>query len=118
MDATLAATACALSSPGEERRKNVWNLRVFGHRNELLFAAIRQRWLREAAKHWTADTPQTVGPPRPRHRASTELHPRCLSDSLQRAELGNHPTPLGRRDIEIFLNRLVASAEDVGRDVG
>ncbi|MFL0395172.1 tyrosine-type recombinase/integrase [Streptomyces albus] len=110
LDAALAAAACALSSPEEERRKDVWNLRVFGHRNELSFAGLRQLWLREAAKRWAADDlPRRRG----RHVQGV-LHSRIsslarLSDSLhlQRDDHGNDPTALGRRDIENFLNRLV-----------
>nr|WP_260479359.1 hypothetical protein [Kibdelosporangium aridum] len=109
LTATLTALGCALSSPEQERRKDVWNLRVFGHRGELPFTSIKQRWLREAAKRWAAeDLPRRRG----RHVNDT-LRSRIsslarLSDSLdaQREDHGHAPACLGRRDIENFLNRM------------
>jgi hypothetical protein len=94
LTSTRTALSCALSSPEQERRKDVWNLRVFGHRGELPFTGIKQRWLREAAKRWAAeDLPRRRG----RHVNGT-LRSRIaslarLSDSLyiQREDHGHAP---------------------------
>jgi len=53
----------AYADPEEERAKDVWDLRLFGcpGRRRLDFTAVRQRWLREAAKAWAATTMGRVG---------------------------------------------------------
>lgn len=108
------AISQALSSPEEERRKDVWNLRVFGHPGELRFTGITQHWLRETAKRWAVDD-------LPRRRGfvvAGTIQERLnsverLSDSLriQRGDRGHDPVVLGRRDIENFLNRMAFLAE-------
>ena len=52
----------ALSDPGSEHGKDVWDLGVFGHAGRLSFTGISQSWLREAAKDWAAgDLPRHRG---------------------------------------------------------
>jgi len=97
----------ALSDPGSEQAKDVWDLAVFGHPGRLDFTAITQGWLREAARHWAAQD-------LPRHRGKGATNVRTkinalvrLSESLHgRPDHGDLPAALGRADIENFLNRL------------
>ncbi|MDQ6783051.1 MAG: tyrosine-type recombinase/integrase [Actinomycetota bacterium] len=111
---SLAAHARrALATPESEVRRDHWDLQVFGHTGTLSFAAISQPWLREVAKAWAADDL-----PRRRIRAGRRTsgglavrhHIGCvamLSESLRlRPDRGEHPGPLGRADMEAFLNRL------------
>lgn len=115
-ESALEAVECALTSPEQERHKDVWNLRVFGHPGYLRFTAVRQQWLRESAKRWMADD-------LPRRRGggvsgvvhSLVMNIARLSDSLhfQREDHGEVPALLGRRDIENFLNHM-AFLQDSG----
>jgi integrase len=97
----------ALSDPGTEHGKDVWDLGVFGHPGRLSFTGISQSWLREAAKHWAAQD-------LPRHRGSGARNVRAkvnslarLSENLRcRPDRGDLPAALGRADIENFLGRL------------
>jgi len=63
----------AYADPEAERHRDVWDLRLFGlpGRRRLDFTAIRQPWLREATKAWTATTTGQVGETSLRHRLST-----------------------------------------------
>jgi integrase len=97
----------ALSDPGSEQAKDVWDLAVFGHAGRLSFTGISQSWLREAAKGWAAED-------LPRHRGKGARNVQTkisalarLSESLRcRPDHGNFPAALGRADIENFLSRL------------
>src|SRR5450759_5055670 len=57
----------------QERHRDVWDLRLFGQpgRRRLDFTAIRQPWLREATKAWTAATAGRVGEQTLRHRVGS-----------------------------------------------
>ena len=97
----------AVSDPGSERDRDIWDLAVFGHRGRLDFTGITQRWLRESAKRWAAHD-------LPRHRGTGASNvgnvvssAARLSESLRtRPDRGDQPAALGRRDIESFLSRL------------
>ncbi len=97
----------AVSDPGSERDRDIWDLAVFGHRGRLDFTGITQRWLRESAKRWAAHD-------LPRHRGTgagnvgnVVSSAARLSESLRtRPDRGDQPAALGRRDIESFLSRL------------
>jgi integrase len=97
----------AVSDPGSEQDRDTWDLAVFGHRGQLDFTGITQRWLRESAKRWAAHD-------LPRHRGTGASNvgnvvssAARLSDSLRtRPDRGDQPAALGRRDIESFLSRL------------
>jgi len=111
----------ALATPETEVAGDEWDLVVFGHSGTVSFAAISQRWLREATKRWAADDlPRRRI--RPGRRTSGGLavrhHVNCvamLSESLRvLADRGEHPASLGRPDMEAFLNRL-AYLESAGR---
>src|SRR5260370_686043 len=97
----------AVSDPGSERDRDIWDLAVFGHRGRLDFTGITQRWLRESVKRWAAHD-------LPRHRGTGASNvgnvvssAARLSESLRtRPDRGDQPAALGRRDIESFLSRL------------
>lgn len=111
---TLTAVGSIVSSPEEERHKDIWNLRVFGYRNELSFTGLHQLWLREAAKRWAAnDLPRRCGRGVPATMQSKLAALGYLSTSLvlQRKDHGRDPALLDRRDIENFLNRMSFLAE-------
>jgi integrase len=99
----------AFSSPELERRKDVWDMAVFGHTATLDFTTITQPWLRQAAKEWVSeDAPKRRG-----HGATQTLQAyvkslEMLSASLrlQCADQGMDPALLGRADIVAFLNRM------------
>jgi hypothetical protein len=56
----------AFSSPELERRKDVWDMAVFGHSGTLDFTTITQPWLRQAAKEWVSeDAPKRTDQPAP-----------------------------------------------------
>ncbi|MDQ3306727.1 MAG: site-specific integrase, partial [Actinomycetota bacterium] len=94
------------ADPEAERGKDVWDLRLFGRpgRRRLDFRAIRQPWLREAAKAWAAATIGRVG--------DTVMAHRVGSLSVLSAVLasgpggGENPATLARPDIERFLARV------------
>src|SRR5450759_3408828 len=82
----------------QERHRNVWDLRLFGQpgRRRLDFTAIRQPWLREATKAWTAATAGRVGEQTLRHRVGSVA---VLSAVLAAgARGGADPTVLTRPD--------------------
>jgi hypothetical protein len=103
----------ALSTPDTEATKDKWDLVVFGHAGTLSFTKITQGWLRETAKRWAADDlPQrrvragrrTSAGQAVRHHVASLVR---LSESLRcRPDHGEHPTALGRADMDAFLNRL------------
>lgn len=113
VNAIVAHTGRALSTPETEAVKDVWDLVVFGHHGTVSFAGLSQRWLREGAKRWAADDlPKRKI--RAGRRTSGGLAVRhyigCLerlSETLRlRPDGGQVPAALARTDIEIFLNRL------------
>ena len=97
----------AVSDPGSEQDRDTWDLAVFGHRGQLDFTGITQRWLRESAKRWAAhDLPRHCGTGASNVGNVVSSAAR-LSDSLRtRPDRGGQPAALGRRDIESFLSRL------------
>ena len=98
--------ALAYADPEEERRKDIWDLRLFGRpgRRRLDFTVIRQVWLREAAKGWAAVTISSVGDGALGHRIGSLG---VLSAVLASGPGGgDNPATLGRADIERFLARV------------
>jgi integrase len=107
--AVQIAVRRALSSPALERRKDIWDMAVYGHRGTLDFTKITQPWLRQAAKDWSSeDAPKRRGPGATNTIRDYIRALEMLSASLrsQRDDHGMNPTLLGRKDIEAFLNRL------------
>ena len=104
----IGAVQRAITTPAEEQRKDIWDLRVLGLGGWLRFTAITQGWLGEAAKAWAAEEI-------PRHRGrqaagtakATVASIGDLSDSLRltRGDHGEEPAALDRRDIVDFVNR-------------
>jgi hypothetical protein len=98
-----------LSTPDSEQAGDEWDLAVFGLPGRLDFTKISQRWLREATKNWAAeDLPlhrgrQAASAARDTINAVVEL---SESLRLSRADLGDDPAAVGRRDILAFTNRL------------
>ncbi|MDQ3454474.1 MAG: site-specific integrase [Actinomycetota bacterium] len=114
----------AFATPETEVIADEWDLGVFGHSGTVTFVTISQRWLREAAKRWAADDlPRRRIRPGRRTNGGLAVrhHVNCvamLSESLRvRADRGEDPEVLGRRDIEAFLNRL-AYLSSAGRISG
>ena len=97
----------ALTDPGSEQSRDIWDLAVFGHPGALSFTKITQPWLAAAAKRWAAGQ-------LPRHRGSGASRVQAkvnsvglLSQHLHgRADHGSNPASLGRGDLENFLSRL------------
>jgi integrase len=91
----------------DEVLRDIWDLRVFGMKGLLDYTAISQTWLREALKHWSAETISTL-----RDHTAILIRDaiyacRRLSTSLEtRSDGGHHPAELGRRDVVNFLNRM------------
>jgi integrase len=96
----------AYADPETERAKDIWDLRLFGRtgRKRLDFRAIRQTWLREAAKAWAAATIGRVGDGAMAHRVgSLSVFSAVLASG---AGGGEDPASLSRADIERFLARV------------
>lgn len=91
----------ATTSPDEERRKDVWDLAVFGLSRRLGFTAISQAWLRETAKRWAAEEPpqhrgrQAAKVPRDVVGVAGQLSV-CLRET--RPDHGEDPAALSLRD--------------------
>ncbi len=99
----------AYSDPEAERERDVWDLRLFGRpgRKRLDFRAIRQPWLREAAKGWAAATMGRVGDGALAHRVGSLA---AFSAILAAGPGGGEdPGALGRADIERVLVRVRSS---------
>ncbi|MFE3732109.1 hypothetical protein [Nocardia sp. NPDC059154] len=97
----------AASTPEDERRKDIWDATIFGHRGTINFTGIRQRWMRESLKEWAfEELPTHRGKGAAAVVASKVKAIRFLSDSLhlQRADHGETPGLLTRIDIASFLN--------------
>ncbi len=105
----------ALTDPGLEQVKDVWDLAIFGHRGNLSFTPIMQPWLAQAAKRWAAEQL-----PRHRGRGASRVRGKInalglLSEYLTcRPDRGLTAPALGRQDVEGFLNRL-AYLESTGQ---
>ncbi|MBO0831168.1 MAG: site-specific integrase [Actinobacteria bacterium] len=100
----------AYADPDAERHHDVWDLRLFGlpGRRRLDFTAIRQPWLREATKAWTATTAGSVGEASLRHRVGSVA---VLSAVLATGVGGGaDPAVLTRADVERFLRRVHSPA--------
>lgn len=102
--------ATASLHPETEKSKDVWDMAAFGLTGRLVFTAISQRWLREAAKQWaTHDLPRRRGVPW-YITTSVQGYLHCiarLSESLRlRPDHGNIPAELSRSDMDSFLQRL------------
>ena len=98
----------AYADPDAERHRDVWDLRLFGlpGKRTLDFTAIRQPWLREATKAWTATTTGRVGEASLRHRVGSVA---VLSAVLAAGPGGGEdPAVLTRADAERFLARIHA----------
>jgi integrase len=94
------------ADPELERTKDVWDLRLFGRsgHKRLDFRAIRQTWLREAAKGWAAATVGRVGDGAMAHRVgSLTVFSAVLASGPGG---GEDPAALGRADVERFLARV------------
>lgn len=104
----------AYADPEVEREKDVWDLRLFGipGRRRLDFGAIRQPWLREAAKSWAAVTIGRVSDGTLSHRVSSLV---VLSAVLASGPgAGADEAALGRDDLERFLTRVRSPHFTVG----
>ena len=96
----------AYADPDAERRRDAWDLRLFGlpGKRTLDFTTIRQPWLREATKAWTATTTGRVGEGSLRHRVGSIA---VLSAVLATGpDGGEDPAVLTRADAERFLARI------------
>ena len=96
----------AYANVEDERRLDTWDLRLFGRpgRRHLDFRAIRQSWLREAAKAWASLTVGRVSDGVLQHRIGSVA---LLSAVLAAGPGGGQdPAMLGRIDIERFLVRV------------
>ena len=107
---SIDVVALAYADPEAEREKDIWDLRLFGHtgRKRLDFRAIRQDWLREAAKAWAAATIGRVGDGAMAHRVgSLSVFSAVLASGPGAAD---DPAALSRADIERFLTRVRSPA--------
>ncbi len=105
----VTAVQRATTSPEEEQRNDVWDLSVLGLGGWLRFTPVSQAWLRETAKLWAAEEI-------PRHRGRQAAHTAKATVAvlgelsaglrLTRADQGEDPAALSRRDIVAFTNRL------------
>ncbi|MGH9066196.1 MAG: tyrosine-type recombinase/integrase [Acidimicrobiales bacterium] len=103
---SVDVVSLAYADPEVERTKDVWDLRLFGRsgRKRLDFRAIRQPWLREAAKGWAAATIGRVGDAVMAHRVgSLSVFSAVLASGPGG---GKDPARLARSDIERFLARV------------
>ena len=97
----------ALTDPGRERARQVWDLGLFGHRGRLSFAGISQPWLAMATKAWAGEQlPRRRGGGASKVRDSVNAVARLSENLRGRDDHGLVPESLGRPDIEAFLNRL------------
>lgn len=98
------------ADPEAEATKDVWDLRLFGvtGRRRLDFSAIRQDWLRCAAKAWAAATIGRVGESVLSHRVGSLV---VFSAVLAAGPGGGEdPAALGRAEIERFLARVATGS--------
>jgi integrase len=97
----------AYADADAERLRDVWDLRLFGvpgKRRRLDFTPIRQHWLREATKAWTATTTGQLAEMTLRHRVGSVA---VLSAVLAAGPGGaENPEAMTRADVERFLARI------------
>jgi hypothetical protein len=97
----------AYGDPDIERRKDVWDLRLFGRSGRLDFSGIRQEWLRQAAKSWAAAALVRL-------RSKNMLQHRVQAVAALSRVLatgpggGKDPARLGRSDVDRFLLRVAS----------
>ncbi|MEV6415662.1 site-specific integrase [Kribbella sp. NPDC051718] len=99
----------ATTTPGEEQRKDHWDLAVLGSVGRIDFTILTQPWLREVAKHWASEDlarrrGDSAGMVVRTHIGS--LAELSTTLRLTRVDHGLNPTALGRPDIVAFLTRL------------
>jgi integrase len=108
-----------LTSPEQERRKDVWDLMVFDqtdaararHRT-LDFTRIHQDWLREVTKAWAYAKMPTVGTYWPR---KVLIDVELLSDAIAAGPSGGHrPGDVGRADVERFFHLVRGRSQEDG----
>jgi integrase len=98
-----------LTSPEEERRKDIWDLMVFdqtdaarARRRTLDFTGIHQDWLREVAKSWAYAKMPTVETYWTKTVVADVV---LLSDAIAAGPAGGHsPGAVGRADVERFFH--------------
>ena len=98
-----------LTSPEEERRKDVWDLMVFdqtdaatARRRILDFTGIHQEWLRDVAKAWAYAKMPTVEPYWTKTVVADVM---LLSDAVAAGPTGGQrPCDVGRADIDRFFH--------------
>ncbi|MHB2021959.1 MAG: tyrosine-type recombinase/integrase [Mycobacteriales bacterium] len=118
---TVDALALAAKTPESESEKDVWDLRVWGFKGTLSFVgtrqpnhprhrpipAIRQGWLRNAAKRWAA-----VQLPLHRSESTVEAMVAAVAHFSthlsRRPDGGEDPAALGKEDVTGFLAGLRA----------
>ncbi|WP_406046957.1 hypothetical protein [Kribbella sp. NBC_00889] len=99
----------ATTTPGEEQRKDQWDLVVLGAAGRIDFTILIQPWLRELAKHWASEDLArrrgggSGGVVRTHIGSLAEL---STTLRLTRLDHGLEPAALGRTDIVAFLTRL------------
>lgn len=112
---TVRALGLLATDAESEYTKDVWDLRVWGHRGRVSFVggsdlprtrgepgrAIIQGWLKEAAKAWSADALVCRHPAVVRRMvAAVGLFSERLN---RRDDRGEDPSAIGRQDLEAFL---------------
>jgi integrase len=115
LQVTIRAARRLVTSPEQERERDVWDLGVFGisDKQRLDFRHLRQRWLRDAAKGYVTErlaTRKTLTA----HRDLQWLG--YLSDYLAtRADGGGDPAALTRQDMTGFLAWLTRAVPATNR---
>jgi len=103
LEVTIRAARRLVTTPEQERRRDVWDLAVFGvtDKQQLDFRHLQQDWLRESAKGFVLER-LSMRKTLTAHRDLRWLGP--LSDYLAtRPDGGKHPAALDRHDITAFL---------------
>jgi len=100
----------AYADPDAERRRDVWDLRLFGlpGRRRLAFTAICQYWLREATKAWIATTTGRAREASLRHRVGSIAVPSAVLATGP--DGGEDAAEFTRADAERFLARIHSPA--------
>ncbi|MGP4021261.1 tyrosine-type recombinase/integrase [Saccharopolyspora sp. 5N708] len=103
------------ATPETERRKDTWDLTVFGRPGQLHFEKIQQPAFKEALKIWAYDDLPRRRGKGSRTTTQGQINAMVLlleSLRLQRADRGNVLSALGRNDILAFCNRLAFLVAD------
>ena len=108
----------AFATPDTERRKDVWEMGVFGLGNANIdYRKLTQPWLRAAVQNWVfEEIPTRYGNNVAGCLRAYVNSMAWMSDSLRlhRHDHGDDPAALGRADVVVFLNRL-AHLEAIGK---